>query len=190
MYTFEEEKILIQKASKGDEDSFEALITSCKPKAYSLAFRYLKNEEDAMDALQESFIRIFRHLGKFNCESRFDTWVYRIVTNICCDIMRKNKSHLEFSTTLTTEEAESFELETPDPAPGPEGLYLKKEEVEFLHECMNMLSPEHREIIMLRDLQEFSYEEIAGILNCSMGTVKSRISRARQALKDIYINKK
>ena len=76
-----EERILIQRAAEGDTESFEALILSCKDKAYGIALRYLKNEEDAMDAVQESFIKIYKGLPNFNFESRFDTWVYRIVTN-------------------------------------------------------------------------------------------------------------
>jgi len=144
-----EERILIQKAAEGDKDSFETLILSCKDKAYGIAFRYLKNEEDAMDALQESFIKIYKGLSSFNFESKFDTWVYRIVTNVCNDLYRKNKK-----------------------------------------KCLDMLADEHREVIILRDIKGFSYEEISEILDCSLGTVKSRISRARLRLKDIYLEGK
>ena len=82
-----EERILIQKAAEGDIESFELLILSCKDKAYGIALRYLENEEDAMDALQESFIKIYKGIANFNFESKFDTWVYRIVVNACSDFV-------------------------------------------------------------------------------------------------------
>ena len=85
------ENELIRKALMGDDESFEALLFSCRTKAYNLAFRYLKNHEDASDALQESFIKIYRNLAGFKGESSFDTWVYRIVVNTCNDMIKKNK---------------------------------------------------------------------------------------------------
>ena len=83
------ENELIRKALMGDDESFEALLFSCRTKAYNLAFRYLKNHEDASDALQESFIKIYRNLAGFKGESSFDTWVYRIVVNTCNDMIKK-----------------------------------------------------------------------------------------------------
>ena len=86
-----DEKTIIQKAMQGDESAFETLILSCSKKAYNIAFRYLRNEEDAQDAVQESFIKLYRHLASFNFNSKFDTWFYRIVVNVCNDILRKRK---------------------------------------------------------------------------------------------------
>jgi len=172
-----DERKLISKAKRGDTESFEALILSCKGKAYNIALRYMGNEDDALDALQESFIKIFRYLGKFNEQSRFDTWVYRIVVNSCNDMLRKNKRN-------------EYDDEFPDIAdnnPGPLEVLERKEESSYILECLNKLKAEHREILILRDVRGLSYDEIAEVLDCSLGTVKSKISRARQNLKEIYL---
>lgn len=184
-----EEHVLIQKAMEGDKESLESLLLSCQGKAYSIAFRYMKNEEDAMDVLQESFIKIFRSITAFNFESRFDTWVYRIVMNTCNDFYRKNKKHanLIYFSGYGEEENEA-PLEIPDEKAGPGDILEKKEEGQLILKCVDLLSEEHRQVILLRDIKGFSYEEISEILNCSIGTVKSRISRARLRLREIYLS--
>ena len=106
--SFKSEKELIAAAKAGDERSFELLITQCKTKAYNIALRYLRNEEDAMDALQESFIKIYRHLDSFKEGSKFETWVYRIVVNTCNDMLRKNSGALAESIVRSDEEEEEY----------------------------------------------------------------------------------
>ena len=184
-----EERILIQRAAEGDTESFEALILSCKDKAYGIALRYLKNEEDAMDAVQESFIKIYKGLPNFNFESRFDTWVYRIVTNACSDLYRKNKKNSKIVRLSNAygDDDDSADFDIPDTRESPEERSERKEESSYILRCLDMLSAEHREAIILRDIKGFSYEEISEILDCSLGTVKSRISRARLRLKEIYL---
>jgi len=181
------EKELIMQAKLGDSDSFEALILSCKEKAYNIALRYMQNEEDALDVLQESFIKIFRHLSKFNEQSRFDTWVYRIVVNTCNDMLRKNKKILYMDNVYKNEEEEDIIVEIADTALRPDEVLEKKEDKQYILECLNKLKDEHREILILRDINGFSYDEIAEMLDCSIGTVKSKISRARQKFKEIYL---
>jgi len=183
------EKELIKKAKNGDTDSFEALILSCKEKAYNIALRYVQNEEDALDVLQESFIKIYRHLSKFNEQSRFDTWVYRIVVNTCNDMLRKNKKITYLDQVYKNEEDEEIVVEIADNSAGPEELLERKEEGSYIFDCLNKLNDEHREIVVLRDINGFSYEEIAEILDCSIGTVKSKISRARHKFKEIYFGR-
>lgn len=182
-----EEKLLIEKAKKGDEGSFETLILSCKGRAYNIALRYMRNEEDAMDALQESFIKIFRHLNKFNEESRFDTWVYRIVVNTCTDLLRKNayKKTEEHFYYQDDEEKESI-LHLADSDPTPEETIIKKENSTYIMECLEKLGQEHKEVLILRDMQGFSYDEISQVMECSVGTIKSRLNRARIKLREIY----
>jgi len=183
-----DERELIRKAKGGDEDSFEALILSCKGKAYNIALRYMGNEEDALDAMQESFIKVFRHLGKFNEQSRFDTWVFRIVVNSCNDMLRKSKRGGTTDIFYKNDEHEDVALEIADSGPGPHELLEKKEESGYLLNCLEQVGAEHKEVLILRDIKGFSYDEIAEILECSMGTVKSRISRARNKLKEIYFS--
>jgi len=180
------ESELIRKAKRGDEDSFEALILSCKGKAYNIALRYMQNEDDALDVLQESFIKIYRYLNKFNENSRFDTWVYRIVVNTCNDMLRKNKKYNFADSVYKNEEHEDVALEIADSDPGPGELFEQKEEGAYILKCLGLLGFEHREVLILRDIRGFSYDEISEILDCSMGTVKSRLSRARDKLKEIY----
>ena len=171
----------------GDEKSFESLILGCQSKAYNIAIRYLKNEEDAMDALQESFIKIFRHLNSFKEDSRFDTWVYRIVVNTCNDILRKNSNKKITDSIYRSEDEKETVIEIPDSTGSPEEVYAKKEKSEFLMSCLDKLNEEQREIIILRDIQGFSYDEISEILKCSVGTVKSRINRSRLKLREIIM---
>ncbi len=177
------ETILIEKAKSGDEASFEILIGNSRTKAYNIALRYLRNEEDAMDALQESFIKVFRHIDKFKGDCKFDTWVYRIVVNTCNDYLRKNKNQkMNISLYNRDEDGESV-TDIPDPQPDPSDIFDAKLTADYVLDCLNRIPPDQKEIIILRDIQGFSYEEISEILGCTMGTVKSRINRARQKLK-------
>ena len=180
------EEELILKAQHGDEESFESLILSCKGKAYGIAYRYMQNEEDALDALQESFIKIYRYLDKFNMQSRFDTWVYRIVVNTCNDLLRKNKKYNYADSVYKNDNYDDVVIEIADNSPGQAEAAERKEESRYILECLNRLGAEHREALILRDVKGFTYDEIAEILDCSMGTVKSKISRARQKLKEVY----
>ncbi|WP_027398361.1 RNA polymerase sigma factor [Anaerovorax odorimutans] len=181
-----QEKILIEKAKKGDEGSFETLILSCKGKAYNIALRYMRNEEDAGEVLQESFIKIFRHLDKFNYNSRFDTWVYRIVVNTCNDLIRKNLNRKEFNFHYEGDEGYEDEIPIVDSSPTPEEVVIRKENMSYVMSCLDKIGKEHKEIIILRDIQGFSYDEISQITECTVGTIKSRLNRARNKLRKIY----
>jgi RNA polymerase sigma-70 factor (ECF subfamily) len=185
------EKQWIKKAKQGDTESFERLIQGTQSKAYNIALRYLRNEDDAMDALQESFIKVFRSLGGFKEESSFDTWVYRIVMNTCHDQLRKNsRRQTEISLTNNDSNQEEITLDIPDMSNNPEMLLEKKEKLAFILSCVAKLPSDQREAFELRDIENFTYEEISEILQCSLGTVKSRISRARMALRQLIIDSK
>lgn len=181
------EKQLIQKAKSGDEVSFESLILSCQSKAYNIALRYLKNEDDALDALQESFIKIFRHLNSFKEDSRFDTWVYRIVVNTCNDMLRKNSNQKITDSIYKTEDDKEAVIDIPDVSGSPEKVFEQKLNTEHIMSCLEKLNQEQKEIIVLRDIHGFSYDEISEILSCSIGTVKSRINRSRLRLREILL---
>jgi RNA polymerase sigma factor (sigma-70 family) len=184
----DEEKILIQKAKAGDTDSFELLIQRCKTKAFNIALRYLQNEEDAMDALQDSFIKIFRSLHQFKEESSFDTWVYRIVINTCNDMSRKNKKYNgNVSLFGKDEEQHEQDFEIPDFTNSPEVILEKQETLTLVMTSLARLPQEQQEAVVLRDVQGFSYDEIAAILHCSSGTIKSRISRGRISLRKLIL---
>ncbi len=182
------EKQWIKKAKSGDIDSFERLIQNSRSKAYAIALRYMGNEEDALDALQECFIKIFRSLNSFKEESSFDTWIYRILVNTCTDALRKNRKYQTTDSIFRKDEHnEESVMEISDDTNSPELILDKKEQMTMIQSCLSKLPKEQREAIELRDMEGFSYEEISDILNCSLGTVKSRISRARIALRQCII---
>jgi len=182
-----EESIRIEKAKQVSESDFEALILSCQGKAYSMAYRYFNNPEDAMDALQESFLKIYRSLHTFKGESSFQTWVYRIVANTCCDMLRKKKARISTESFIKYDGEEEYTLDVVDQEKGPEEWLEQQEMTKYLMVCLEKLPLEQKEIIILRDIQGFSYEEISEILSIHVGTVKSRISRSRLKLREIYL---
>lgn len=184
------EKLLIKKALTGDIGSFEKLIINYEKKVYNIAYRMFGNEHDAYDASQEIFIKVYNNLNKFDYKSSFSTWLHRLAVNTCIDEYRKAKRKMKKTTSLDEpvpvgDGVLAKQLE--DEALTPEQRIIQKEEVNEVREAIEMLKEEHKVVIILRDIQNYSYDEIAGILDCSMGTVKSRISRARNSLKDIII---
>jgi RNA polymerase sigma-70 factor (ECF subfamily) len=185
-----EEWRLIEEAKNGNESSFEALILSCRKKAWNIAFQYMRNENDAMDALQESFIKIYKNLKGFKGDSRFDTWVHRITVNTCKDMLRKNEKYKLNDSIYTGGDDGEYMRDFPDADPGPEDTFMMSELASELLLCVDRLPPDHREVIILRDIQNLSYEEISEILDTSLGTVKSRISRARGNLRRIWLEQK
>ncbi|MDX9887845.1 MAG: sigma-70 family RNA polymerase sigma factor [Anaerovoracaceae bacterium] len=182
-----EEARIIKRAKNGSESDFETLILSCQGKAYSIAYRYLNNQEDAMDALQESFIKAYRSLATFKGNSSFQTWIYRIVVNTCYDMLRKKKSRIQAESLYKSDGDEEYMIELPDQDKGPEELALDREESRDIFRVLEMLPLDQKEIILLRDVEGYSYEEIVDILSITMGTVKSRISRARLRLRELYL---
>lgn len=181
---------LIKKCKNGDVEAFEDLINTYQKKAYNIALRIMTNEEDAKDMAQEAFIRIYKSIMNFREESSFSTWIYRIVTNVCLDEVRKrkNRATISIDTTINIDGSETkYELSCDKET--PEGIYEKAEKKEIILGTINELSEEYKSAIVLRDIEGFSYEEIATIMNCSIGTVKSRINRARNILKDKLSNR-
>ena len=187
MATNLEEAQIIKRAQNGSESDFETLILSCQGKAYSIAYRYLNNQEDAMDALQESFIKAYRALGTFKGNSSFQTWIYRIVVNTCYDMLRKKKSRIQADSLYRNDGDDEYVIEIPDKDKGPEDLAINHEETIDILRILEQLPLDHKEIIILRDVEGYSYEEIVDILSINIGTVKSRISRARLRLRELYL---
>lgn len=184
------ENELIKKAQNGDGAAFEELISPYTTIVYNIALRILGNPEDASDASQEALIRIYRNIGKFKGDSKFSTWLYRIAHNACIDEYRRRKSKLNFASVSVDDSYDDSDnplLEIPDTSPTPEEHTLKNERSKMLYDAISKLSPISKSAVLLRDVNGLSYEEIAEIQNCSLGTVKSRINRARQQLKEILL---
>ncbi len=180
------ERDLISRAQDGDVTAFEALIAEHQQNIFSIAYRMAKNRDDAEDMTQEILVKIFKNLKKFKGDSKFSTWIYRVATNTCLDEIQKRNRHQTYSLDKELEtEAGSLVGEIRDETPTPEEHLEQKTVQMAVREAISRLGDDHKKVLILRDLQGMSYEEIGRILQCSEGTVKSRLSRARQTLKKI-----
>jgi RNA polymerase sigma-70 factor (ECF subfamily) len=186
------EKMLIDRCKNGDIYAFEELIENHQKKVYNIAFRMVGNEQDAYDIVQEVFIKVFKSINKFKGDSAFSTWLYRITTNVCIDEIRKRKKAKLISLDAPLSiQGDEVKLEIPDNKAQESFEEAERKEVrEEIIKAINELNESHKAIIILRDINGYSYDEIANILECSLGTVKSRINRARGALKKIIVQKK
>lgn len=179
------EKDLIGKAKQGDMHAFEELILKHEKIVYNLALRMMNHSEDAKDISQEVFLKAYRSLANFDERSAFSTWLYRITHNTCIDEMRRRKGKQNYSLEEELENEEgSMQRQIADEGDTPEESLLREEQKSELLQALENLSEEHKAAIILRDVKGFSYEEIAEILEVSLGTVKSRISRGRNQLKN------
>lgn len=186
----QQEISLIEKVKKGDIASFEVLIEPYQKKAFNIAYRMLGNLEDANDVTQEAMIKIYKSISGFQGKSSFSTWLYSVVSNSCIDYIRKNRRAVVVSLDREYDTGESmYKFEVADEMNTPEYLFERNETKRIIHDAINQLNVDQREIIILRDINGFSYNEIAEILKCSEGTVKSRISRARSNLKTLLTKK-
>lgn len=154
-------------------------------KVYSVAYGFLRSQEDALDVVQESFIKVHRYLHNFEGNSSFYTWLYRIVTNLCIDHIRKNKRHkeLEFDDGLRhdgAEEGEAVAFVPPSSLGDPAQLLQRREILDAVQDGLTHLSDKHRAVIVMRELQGMSYEEMAKTMGCSKGTIMSRLFHARR----------
>lgn len=177
------EKALVQQAKAGDRDAFAALVSVYEGKIYNLALRYLGNREDAMDASQEVFLRVFRFLPGFQEESGFSTWIYRIGVNVCKDMLVKRSRRNELPLEVPDDEEDYRPVEVADASCDPQTIVEQSDLRESLVEAIAQLPQQQREMIVLRDIQGLSYEEIGQVLCLESGTVKSRLSRARENLR-------
>ena len=174
---------IVRRVIKGDTDAFETLVTENQKKIYNLAYRMVRNEQDALDLTQEAFLKAYRSLSQYRGESGFSVWLYRLASNICIDFLRKKKKQNIVSLVYDGEDGETAEMDIADESQSPERVLEKSEARRAVAAGLEKLSEEHRKIILLRDVDGYSYEEIAAVLSIEMGTVKSRLARARSALR-------
>ena len=180
---------LARRAAGGDEDAFAQLVGLHEKKVYGLARRMCGNPEDAADAAQEAFLAAWKGLPRFRGEAGFSTWLYRLATNVTIDFLRKEKRRrgLAVSSLSVEDEDDQRVLDVPDLRFTPQSEAERRELQEAVHRGLTQLSDEHRQVLVLRELNGLSYSEIAQVLNIEEGTVKSRISRARLALRKILL---
>ena len=173
------EQALIQRARKGDQDAFAALVTEHQRYVYNLAVRVLKNEDEALDLAQETFVRAWTALPNFRGQSQFRTWLYRIVTNLCYNrLPGLRRSLSELGDDVISELPET------DRSPGnPSSESEDRELRSYLHRAIEELDEHYRLLVSLRYQNELSYEEIASTLNLPLGTVKTGLFRAKEQLR-------
>jgi RNA polymerase sigma-70 factor (ECF subfamily) len=174
---------LVERAQRGDKQAFGLLVTKYERKLWRLLSRFIRDPAEVEDVAQESFIKAYRALPSFRGDSAFYTWLYRIGINTAKNYLVAMGRRAPTTTEFDSEEAESFEdgdqlrdINT------PESVLMSKEVVATVNDTMDELPDELRTAITLREIEGLSYEEIAGIMNCPIGTVRSRIFRAREAI--------
>ncbi|MBN2371892.1 MAG: sigma-70 family RNA polymerase sigma factor [Vicinamibacteria bacterium] len=177
----------VDHARQGDETAFEALVVRHESHVYRLARRMLGDPDEALDATQETFLRVFRGIGSFRGDARFRTWVIGIALNVCrsrlTSAARRERLKSVCLEHENPETGERRDYPIPDPSPDPEAMAMGEELRIALDRALASLSVEHRTILLLREMQDLDYENLARALACPVGTVKSRLCRAREALR-------
>ena len=183
----EEDIIALQRWQKGSKKAFEPIVRKYMKKAYFIALGFVGNRDDALELSQEAFFRAYRKRNTFRSASDFFPWFYQILRNICFDHLRKVKrKRLHFPQSLDDPDTSPLVSDCFD----PEAVAQRNETRDNLWKAIGQLDEKHREVIMLRHFQNFSYEQIAQTLFCSKGTVMSRLYYARKKLKEILDNRK
>jgi RNA polymerase sigma-70 factor (ECF subfamily) len=166
---------LIKNAVEGDLSAFEAILKNHQYYAYTVAFRVLTNDDDAKDVVQESFVRIWKHLGSYNKKVKFTTWMYKIVINLCYDKLRARKMENERRETIDDGFVSGLD--------SPEKQLTNKEQAEIIKHVSNGLPEKQRMAFVLRDLEELTTDEVSQIMDISAESVKTNLSIARKTIR-------
>ncbi len=177
------EKELVRLLKEGDRDAFNQLISEYQNKVINIAYGMLSDTDDALDASQEVFIKVFKGIGTFKEDSSLSTWIYRICANICKDFLRKRMRTGKTVSIYGSDDEDNNVMQIADSASTPEELSEQTELQSLIRKAMNELGEEARTVLVLCDIEGMSYDEISRILKTPVGTVKSRINRARVALR-------
>src|ERR1700726_2694292 len=186
---------LIKRCQAGQTDAFDELVTRYRTRVFAMIYNMVHNEQDAWDLAQESFIKAWKSIGRFRGRSSFYTWVYRIVMNVTIDWLRKRQvkgAGAEFDDSIQLKEIDPASKTVPKADPPPHAQMERDEIRARINKAIDQLSPEHRAVILMKEIEEMQYHEIAETLGCSIGTVMSRLFYARKKLqnllRDVYEN--
>ncbi len=180
------ESDLITRCKRGDRRAFDELVMNYRTRVVNIAYGMLSDSDDALDAAQEVFLRVYCGIGEFREKSSFATWLYRITSNVCADMLRKRrKTGAVISLNADGNGAAEAASDVRDTSPTPEERVEITEQHKAVREAMAMIKDEYREVLTLYDVQGLSYRAISEILKIPEGTIKSRLNRARASLKKI-----
>jgi len=185
---------LVKRCQAGDTRAFNDLVTKYRGKAYAMIYNMVRNEQDAWDLAQDGFLKAWKSIPNFRGQSAFYTWLYRIMTNVTIDWLRKKQIQggTEFDDTLELTNIAVGSPTAPKAEPLPDEKLAHREIRKRIDAALEKLSPEHRAVIVMKELDGLQYNEIADALGCSLGTVMSRLFYARKKLqtllRDVYEN--
>lgn len=181
------------KAAKGDTAAFEILVRKYEKYVCTAVYSVVRNYDDSFDVAQEVFLKLYHNIGTFKGDSSFSSWLYRIAKNTALDFLRREKkSRSNVSLAAENEDGEEVELPIPDTSDknNPESHTLNRERQDIIYEALNEITEQHKEVLVLRDIDGYTYEEIGKMLSLEAGTVKSRLFRAREALRNKLLEKR
>jgi len=186
---------LVKRCQAGQAEAFDELVTRYRTRVFAMIYNMVHNEQDAWDLAQESFIKAWKSIKRFRGHSSFYTWIYRIVMNVTIDWLRKKHvkgAGAEFDDALQLKEIDPAAKTVPKADPLPHERMERREIRAKIDRAIAQLSPEHRAVILMKEIEEMQYHEIAETLGCSIGTVMSRLFYARKKLqnllRDVYEN--
>lgn len=180
------DELILRRAQKGDHAAFEQLITPHESMVWRVCWKYTRNQEDASDCAQEAMLKAWRSLPAYRQDCSLESWLYRISVSCCLDFLRRRHGEVDSSLNAMTEAG----FDPPASSPTPEESALHREDVSELHDAINQLPDEMRTVLILSTLESRKYEDIATITGISIGTVKSRLNRARIKLAQILSQKR
>lgn len=178
---------LVSRIKKGDMKAFDALVAQYSKRVANIAYSLLSDREDALDAAQEVFVRVYKNISTFRGDSTVSTWIFRITRNVCTDFLRKRKAN---TISIDEENDDEPKTEISDESNSPEQIAERNEKVAAVRSAIAQLDETQRTVITLFDMNGLSYEEIAAVMRCPVGTVKSRLYRAREQLRKILMENK
>ena len=180
-----QEQQWVDAARQGDQSAFEQLVKLYEKRVLALTTRMCKNPADAEEAAQEAFLSAWQGLPFFRGDASFSTWLYRLASNACVDLLRREgRRQSAAGPSLNDEEVQ---LEVPDTAPSPQEQAERSELRQQIEAGLQALTPDHRQVLLLREMHQLSYDEIAQTLDVDVGTVKSRINRGRKQLRNFLL---
>ena len=180
-----QEQQWVEAARQGDQSAFEQLVHLYEKRVLALTTRMCKNPADAEEAAQEAFLSAWQGLPFFRGDASFSTWLYRLASNACVDLLRRER-RLQSAAGPSLND-EEVQLEVPDTAPSPQEQAERSELRQQIEAGLQALTPDHRQVLLLREMHQLSYDEIAQTLDVDVGTVKSRINRGRKQLRNFLL---